>query len=149
MSRGRASRAAAVRPPLRNERAVGVLPLLIGFLTGPIIWSVHEIASEILISSACSTRPGGFASTSVLGASGWELVLLLVTLACAALVAGAGLIAFRAWRQTRMGTNETGEVGGAAGRSGWMALAGVLFSVFFLFGIIEAGLSIFWLSGCH
>ena len=148
MSRGRPTGAAA-GPSLRDERVVGVLPLLAGFLTGPIIWSAHEIASEVLISSACSTSPGGFASDTVLGGSGWELVLLLVTLVCAALVAGAGVISFRAWRQTRMGTNETGEVGGAVGRSGWMALAGVLFSVLFLMGIIEAGLSIFWLSGCH
>jgi hypothetical protein len=148
VSRGRAPRPAA-RPLARSKHSVGVLSLLIGFLTGPIIWSMHEIASEILISSACSTSPGGFASTSTLGVSGWEIVLLLVTLLCGALVAGAGLIAFRAWRESRMGTNETGDVGGAAGRSGWMALAGVLFSVFFLLGIVEAGLSIFWLSGCH
>jgi len=134
---------------LSDKRIVGVVPLLVGFLSGPIILIMREIASAILISSACSTIPGGFASSSVLGGSGWELVLLLVTLVCAALVAGAGVVAFRAWRQTRMGTNETGEVGGAVGRSGWMALAGVLFSILFLLGIIEAGLSIFWLSRCH
>lgn len=135
-------------PPAGSVRAVSRLPLLIGFLAGPIVWSLHLIVVEFLLSSACAPGPGGFSGFTVLGAAGWRFVLLIVTAVFALLVLGADLIAYRAWRETRIGTRLTGEVGGPAGRSGWMALAGVLLSSLFLIGILLAGVPIFWLSGC-
>jgi len=129
-------------------RPVGRLPLLIGFFAGPTVWSLHEIVSEFLVAGACSSGNGGFSSFTLLGASGWRLVLLLVTGFFALLALGADLIAYRAWKETRIGTRLTGDAGGAAGRSGWMALSGVLMSTMFLIGIIIAGIPIFWLSGC-
>jgi hypothetical protein len=134
--------------PVGGVRAVGRLPLLIGFFAGPAIWSLHEVVSEFLVADACSTGTSGFNRFTLLGAPGWQLVLLLLTGLLAALVVGADVIAYRAWRQTGIGTRVTGVVGGAAGRSGWMALAGILMSSLFLIAILFGGASIFWLSGC-
>ncbi len=134
--------------PSRDVRAVSRLPLLIGFFAGPLVWSLHEIVSEFLVADACSSGTGGFNKLTVLGEPGWQVVLLLVTGFFALLALGADIIAYRAWKETRIGTSLTGDAGGAAGRSGWMALAGVLMSSMFLIGIIIAGIPIFWLSGC-
>ncbi len=134
--------------PGGDVRAVGRLPLLIGFFAGPLVWSLHEIVSEFLVADACSSGTGGFNNLTVLGAPGWRVILLVVTGFFALLALGADIIAYRAWKGTRIGTSLTGDAGGAAGRSGWMALAGVLMSTLFLIGIIIAGIPIFWLSGC-
>jgi hypothetical protein len=134
--------------PLGDVRAYSLLPLWIGFLTGPIIWSLHLVLCEFVVSAGCSTGVSGWESFSLFGTSGWRVVLLAVTAVLAALVLGADVVAFRAWRATRIGIEVTGDVGGAAGRSGWMALAGVLISTLFLGGIVLAGLPIFWLGGC-
>ncbi|MGI8550865.1 MAG: hypothetical protein ACR2PL_08785 [Dehalococcoidia bacterium] len=129
-------------------RAVGLLPLVFGLFAGPIIWSLHELAGEIMVSSACSTRPGGFASERFLGVSGWELIFFVMSLvAILGAIAGA-VVSYRAWKATRVGTALTGEQGGALGRSGWMAVSGMLLSTMFLFGILLATSSIFFLSGC-
>lgn len=134
--------------PSVGVRAVGRLPLWIGFVAGPTIWSLHLLVSEFLVSAACSSGPRGFYGFTILGATGWRVVLLLLTGVFALLIAGADLIAVRTWRATRVGTQLTGVAGGAAGRSGWMAAAGILLSTLFLIGILLAGVPIFWLSGC-
>jgi hypothetical protein len=132
----------------RSGLSAGRLPLLVGFLGGPILWSLHLLVSQILIASACSSGMLGFSSFTIGGTSGWEVTLLLFTLAMMLLAIIVGLIALRTWQRSRIGFQVTGEIGGAAGRNGWMGLAGVLFSTFFLIGIAAAGMSLFWLSGC-
>ncbi len=134
--------------PPGHVRTVSRLPLLIGFFVGPIAWSLHEIVSEFVVADACSSGNGGFSNFMLLGVSGWRLVLLLVTGFFALLALGADLVAYRAWKGSRVGTRLTGAAGGAAGRSGWMSMAGILMSSIFLIGIIIAGIPIFWLSGC-
>jgi hypothetical protein len=141
------NRAMDAGPP-GDVRPVSRLPLWIGFLGGPTIWSIHLLASEFVLSAACSTGTPGFESFTFLGTAGWRIVLLLLTGALALLALGADIIAVRAWRETRIGTRLTGEAEGAAGRSGWMSLAGVLLSTLFLVGILLAGLPLFWLGGC-
>jgi len=129
-------------------RAVSRVPLLIGFLTGPIVWSLHLTISEFLIASACSSGPAGFHGFTILGASGWRFVLVLLTAVFAIIVVAAGAIAYRAWLETHAGTQLTGATGGAVGRSGWMALAGVLLSALFLIAIVLESMPVFWLNGC-
>lgn len=129
-------------------RAVGRLPLLIAFLTGPILWSLHLVVLEFLLSGACSSGPSGFSGFTLLGANGWRAVLVIVTAGFALVVFAADVLALRLWRQTRIGTQLTGAVGGPPGRSGWMAPAAVLLSTLFLIGILLAGVPIFWLNGC-
>ncbi|HZU77825.1 MAG TPA: hypothetical protein VFA70_13735, partial [Dehalococcoidia bacterium] len=133
-------------PP--QARTIGILVLLIGFLTGPIVWSLHLVVSEFLISAACAPGAHGSSGFALFGVAGWRVVLLAETGALAFLVFLAGLISFRAWRQSGIGEQVTGAAGGAPGRSGWMALAGVALSAMFLFGILLAGLGIFWMDIC-
>ena len=130
-------------------RAVSRLPLWIGFLGGPTLWSVHLIASEVVVSAACSTGQRGFYSFTLLGTAGWRVVFLLFTAVLLLLAVGADAVAFRSWRATRVGTRLTGEADGAAGRSGWMAMAGILLSSLFLVGIVLEGLPVFWFGGCN
>ncbi|HTE85528.1 MAG TPA: hypothetical protein VK821_12425 [Dehalococcoidia bacterium] len=123
------------------------MPLLIGLLAGPILWSLHLLVSEILVSSACSAG-SRFARFGAGSAGGRQVVLLGVSLAFILAVVAVDFVALRCWRQSRVGIEVTGASGGAAGRSGWMALAGVLLSSFFLIGILFGALPLFWLSGC-
>ena len=131
-----------------NVRIVSRLPLLIGFLAGPILWSLHELISEILISSACSYGMDGFNHFTVGSIAGWELVLLLLTLFFLLLGVVAEVIAVRSWLKSHVGTDVSGAAGGAAGRSGWMSMAGILLSTIFLVAIVFEGVPIFYLSGC-
>ncbi len=136
------------KPSLGDVRAVGRLPLWVGFLAGPTLWSLHLVVSEFLVGAACSSGPAGFNGFTILGATGWRWVLLLVTGFFALLVLAADVVAYRSWQESRIGIEVTGVVGGAAGRSGWLALAGILMSTLFLIGILLAGVPIVWLSGC-
>lgn len=129
-------------------RPVSRLMLWICFLTGPVLWSLHLVVCEFLLAAGCSTGVNGWTSFTLFGTAGWRVVLLLVTAALGAPIVAAGLLSYFTWRRTRIGFDLTGDVGGAAGRSGWMALAGVLISALFFGGVVLAGLPIFWLSGC-
>jgi hypothetical protein len=119
--------------------AVSPAPLLIGFLAGPILWSMHIIVSEIVVSSVCSTS-GGFVEG--------RIILMAVSLLFVCGGISVDLIALRSWRQSGGSIDVTGAWGGAPGRSGWMALAGILLSTMFLFGILLGALPLFWLTGC-
>jgi hypothetical protein len=118
------------------------------FLTGPIAWSVHELLSEILISAACSHGIGGFRNFVVGPVAGWQVVLLIETAIFALIVLAADIVAFRAWRSSRAGDGSSAATAVAAGRSTWIALASMLLSTMFLLGIVAAGMTLFWLSGC-
>lgn len=141
---GQGSRAVATP----RERALRRWPLIFAFFAGPAIWSMHELLGLIMVSWACSTRPGGFESTRVAGVSGWEWALILVTLVAISVVVGFNFSAFHMWKEAGLGTDETGTQGGASGRSGWMSLAAILLNTTFLIGIVLSGASIFFLSGC-
>lgn len=140
------------RPPISQApgrvHAVSKVALLFGFLTGPIIWSAHELISLILVPAACAGH-GGFYSFTIFGYPGWEWILLLITLLFIVIVGTADLVAIHSWRKSGVGLRLTGAEGGAEGRSGWMAAAGILLSTLFLLGIVAAGVPIFFLSGCR
>jgi hypothetical protein len=137
-----------VAAPQPKTRPVSKVLLIAVFLTGPIAWSVHELLSEILISAACSHGIDGFRNFVVGPVAGWQIVLLIETAVFALIVLAADVLAFRSWRLSRVEAGSTGAIGGVAGRSAWMALAGMLLSTMFLLGIIAAGVTLFWLSGC-
>ena len=141
-------RAGAESAVTSRLRAVNPVPLIVGLFAGPILWSLHILVSEIVISSACAAQPSGFARLTAAGVGGRQVALLAVSLVFIIATAAVDLLAIRCWRQTRVGIEVTGVSGGAVGRSGWMALAGVLLSSLFLIGILLGALPLFWLSGC-
>ncbi len=129
-------------------QAVSRFPLVIGFFAGPTLWSLHELVSEILVSSACSYGLGGFSHFMIGAISGWQFVLLLETLFFFLLGVAAEVMSVRHWIHTHAGTHLGGEAGGAFGRSGWMSMAGILLSSLFVLAIAYAGVPIFFLAGC-
>src|SRR5579875_2434414 len=129
-------------------QTVSRFPLVIGFLAGPTLWSLHLLVCEILVSSACSYGLGGFSHFLIGSIQGWQFILLIVTLFFFLLGVAAEVMSFRHWRHTRIGTSVGGQAGGAFGRSGWMSLAAILLSSLFVLGIVFAGVPIFFLQGC-
>lgn len=104
--------------------------------------------SEILVSSACTTRSGGLAGATVAGLIDWRVALAAVSVVFVLAVAAADLLAFECWKRSHIGIEVTGASGGAPGRTGWMSLAGLLLNTFFLIGILFAAIPLFWLTGC-
>ncbi len=115
-----------------QPRPVGLLPLWIGLLTGPAMWTVHLFASYMLVPLSCSWHT--------------NLLLNLTTLVTALATLGAGIVAFWAWRQTRVG-GETA-LGSAAGRSGFMAIVGIAMSALFLAVILVEGIPPIFMDPC-
>jgi hypothetical protein len=140
--------AAGPRPGAEPGHRYSRVLLLTGFLGGPVIWSLHEIVSEFVLAGGCATGPAGFETFKLGGASGWRVLLLVITLIAILAALAVELIAVRAWRQLRDLAAVSGAEGGGAGRSGFLALAGILTSSVFLVGLLFAGAPIFWLSGC-
>jgi hypothetical protein len=129
-------------------QTVSRFPLVVGFFAGPVLWSLHLLVSEILISSACSYGPAGFSHFTLGSIPGWQFVLLVVTLFFFLLGVLAQIMSIRHWIHTHIGTSVGGQAGGAYGRSGWMSMAGILLSSLFVIAILFAGVPIFFLAGC-
>jgi hypothetical protein len=129
-----------------SPRVSSPFPLIIGLFAGPILWMTHIAVSEILVSLACA-RPATL-SNLMSGFGGWKTLLILVSLLFIIAAAAADLTAIRCWRHSGIGLRVTGFFGGAPGRTGWMSLAGILLSTFFLFGIVLAAIPLIWFGGC-
>jgi hypothetical protein len=128
-------------------RTTGPVPLIIGLFAGPILWMAHIGVSEIIVSSACATNSGRLANLAY-GFGGWKTLLILVSLLFILAAAAADFTAIHCWRKSGIGLRVTGFFGGAAGRTGWMSLAGILLSTFFLSGIVLAAIPLVWFGGC-
>ncbi len=124
-------------------RPVGLLPLWFGLLGGHIAWSLQLLVGYYLVSLACA---GGFAGAQVLGVGAFDLLIWLLTLVAALVALGAGVIAWKSWRRTGVGGHL--ETGGPAGRSGFMALAGVLLDGLFVLIILTGGIALLGLEPC-
>lgn len=111
----------------------GLLPLFFGILGPPVIWAVRIGTSYVLVPYACW----------------WELprLLDLVTLAALLAAAAAGWVAWRQWRAAGGGTQV--ELGGAATRTRFMALAGMLSSGFFFLVMVAEGLANLFVHPCQ
>lgn len=64
-------------------------------VAGPLIWSVHLVASYALVSVACQW---GFLQSELLGITGLRLVLLVFTAIAALVVLYTGYLAYGNWR---------------------------------------------------
>src|ERR1700730_17421214 len=102
-----------------NPHLVNRVALLVGFLAGPIVWSLHLVVSEVLISTACSSGVEGFGRFVLGGVAGWELLLLVVSLLFLLLALISDLTAWHCWQRVHARSGLTGEAGGEPGRSSW------------------------------
>ncbi len=133
-------------PPAAAE-AVPAAALWFGLFGAPALWSLQLVINAALVSHSCFPKSEPLA-TPITG-SLWGVVL--VSGIVAVLIAAAALAtAWRSWRRTRgehHGNEETLlEVG--EGRTRFMAVAGMLLSTVFLFGIVMNALPLFLVPPC-
>jgi nicotinamide riboside transporter PnuC len=114
------------------NRGAGLLALWTGLLAGPLVWLMQLQAAYVLVGWACKSNS--------------QLLLYLVTLVALLLVAGAGLLSWRCWKQT--GRDWPNEAGGVVPRSRFMAVLGVLTSALFFVLILAQGIPNFIFTPC-
>ncbi len=123
--------------------------LWFGLAGASIAWSVQEVVDTALVSHSC--YPGGFPlSTPVIGGLRGMAAAVSVTAMLVALL--ALLTALRSWRmmRERQGADaiQSREAAPPAGRSRFMALAGIAVSALFLGGIVLQIVSIVLVHPC-
>lgn len=115
-------------------------------VAGPLLWTLHELVLYPLTSQACFGLPPGE------GPGPWPNVAVGAgTLLAAALTAAALLGAVRARRRMAR-AGDPGDpgvpIGPVAERRRFMAEAGILLGVLFLYGILMAGLPALLVPPC-
>ncbi|MFN8556440.1 MAG: hypothetical protein U0531_03510 [Dehalococcoidia bacterium] len=96
-------------------------------------WIVHLFASYLLVPMSCDYNT--------------KLPLYAVTLVAALVTLVAGGLALTAWR--RSGVRAATAIGGAGGRSGFLALVGVLISALFVALILAECVPNLYLNPCN
>ena len=114
--------------------------LWFGVFGGPVSWIIHVVAGYILEDTACAPASQ---SEAILGVA-IEPLYIVMTLVLAAVTTFAGLTAFSMERRLR-NTDDSYETQ----RAQWMARAGILVSILFLFIICVAFASVAILSACE
>ncbi len=114
------------------KRARHLVLLWFGLLGGALAWTLRLAVAYALNPVACAT--------------GWTILIHLVTLVTALITLAAIVVAFRGWRTSGLGTRT--EVGGPAGWSGFLSLLGVLLNLVFLLAILLEGSAAFVIGPC-
>ncbi|MCA1815305.1 MAG: hypothetical protein LC746_02645 [Acidobacteria bacterium] len=110
----------------------GIFSLMLGLLLAPVAWGAQQQTLYTMVPWACQ--------------SGHFFVMHLVSIAAVAVALVGSLVAWRNW--DRLGRGEPGEEGGAAGRSRFLAAAGVIASLFFALVICAQWIATFVLHPC-
>jgi hypothetical protein len=145
-----AARPAAGDEPRRlgpYRRRGGALMMLFGLLGAAAAWILQTEIGETLAAQAC------FPHRTALAAPQWSWLMsaLDVMSIVALLIGAAGVwVAWRGWRMTRAArpdsappVSDTG-----AGRTRFLALAGLMLSLLFLVGLVATGLAVLLVSPC-
>jgi hypothetical protein len=125
------------RRTLAGEHEIPFRTLGFAVLGAPLAWVVHLGVSYFLVALGCSTRW-----------SGTDAALAVATLLLAAVAAGAGLVAHRAWRQVRVQQAWLTSMGEPRGRSSFLTLVGVGVAAIFTLLILLAGLPPLFVPTC-
>jgi hypothetical protein len=133
--------------PAPGRHAVSPGALWFGLFGAPAAWSVQLMANYALTAHGCF--PGSEPrATPYFG--GLSTLVLVISAAALAVAAAAGGAAWRSWRTTRAehpgGHEHLLETG--AGRTRFMALAGLLLSGLFLLGVVMAAIPLFLVPPC-
>ncbi len=133
--------------PSPHRHRVQRWSLWFGLLGAPLAWSLQELVNVGLAGHACYPHDVPLAAplwSQLGGAVLWvEAVALAVCIA-------AGLVAFASWRRSRNeGPGDAHQLlGGGDGRTRFMAMAGIMTSVLFLFGTALATINIAAVPAC-
>ena len=114
---------------LSNRRSTAAQ--VIGVIIGPIVFGADLLLSYSLVQHSCST--------------GHFYVLHLITVVCVAIVLGGAWMSWRQYQLAREGNDEGGSV---LDRSHFLALLGVLASLFFVLVILANAVPKWILSPC-
>lgn len=118
----------------RATGAVGnAFMLWFGLLGGVVAWMIHLFAGFILLYFGCN------------GANA-RMAIAAATIVPALVAAAALLVAYLSWRKG--GARTTDDVGGALGRSRFLALAGMGLSALSLIIIVSFGIPLAAISPC-
>jgi type IV secretory pathway VirB2 component (pilin) len=120
--------AAQLRSGRPHDRAVSPASLWFGLFGAPLVWSLQLLTTYALVAHGCYPRADPL-RVPVTGGLG--TVVLVVGLVAMAVALAAGRTAWRSWQATRRES-----AGDRAGRTRFMAHAGVLLSGVFLLGIL-------------
>ncbi len=132
---------AAVSPPA-NGPANGAAPgLWWGIFAAPIAWSVDEVASLYFHEGACMV----WGSPRMFGLPAFTVALALIGLLMGGIAASGAVTAFRA--RWALGA-DTGQGPTRLDQRQFMAHAGIILSVLFLFGIVLRLLTTFFIPPC-
>lgn len=115
--------------PLLGEHEIGAGKLLVAFLGPPLAWGLHFLTIYFLVALFCTT-----------GWRGAGLSIALATALFAALCAGAGLVAFRRWRERHERQSWVAALTEAEGWDTFFLIMGVLGAVLFTALIIVEAL---------
>ncbi|MEO7986219.1 MAG: hypothetical protein ABI766_06770 [Gemmatimonadales bacterium] len=133
--------------PAPAEHAVALGALWFGLFGAPVVWSIQLVLNYALVTHACFPASNPRATPTFDGL--WTAVLVAGVVAALIAVA-AGVTAWRSWRLTRQehhGGDEALRDAGE-GRTRFMAVAGMLLSTIFLFGIVMNALPLFLVPTC-
>jgi hypothetical protein len=117
-----------------NEPSVRRIILWFGVLGPPVAWAMQLFVDYYLASLRCAP---GFTANSWAGVSVFTVLIVAMTVLMAVVACLAGLGALSIWRGLDVNVEETIE--GDTGRVAFMALGGMLESLFFLLIIIVSG----------
>lgn len=153
--------------PAPQRGQVGLGTLLFGIFGAPAAWSVQSLVNFSLASHACYPEMTPYASPTWNGL--WP-ILLGMTLLAIVVGVSAGVVSYRVWQRTRGEGNGGGDAraeggqrssapsGGGAdaraaleigeGRTRFMAMAGMLTSISFVFASVVHGIALFMVPPC-
>ncbi len=117
----------------RQGSGQGVLWAVV--LAGPILWIIDLMVGYAIASVGCATDFGPA-----------RLLLHLLTVLCIVGTMAAGAVAWRRWKGSH--ASEMTVAGGGGGSGAFMALAGILISIFFLLLLIFEDVALFVLQPC-
>jgi len=108
--------------------------LWFGVLGPPLAWVAQLFVDYYLSSLRCAP---GFTWVRWVGTSGFTILIVVTTVIAALIAIAAGLGSWATWRKLNTSITETAE--GKTGRTAFMALGGMLLSLYFLLLIIVSG----------
>lgn len=128
----------------------GLVPLWklwFGIFGGPVVWAIQLIVDYALVAHFCYPNDTPVASSSF---GGVRAVAIAVSVLCLVVAVAALFTALHSWSVTRHGHEgehrEVAEVG--EGRARFMAVAGLLVSGIFIYGVLMNALPIVTLPVC-
>lgn len=128
----------------------GIVPLSVlwfGLFGAPAAWALQSIADYALVSHFCMPNDVPLAQPTF---GGVRVIALVVSVLCIVTAVAALFTAIHAWQATRHGHGgehrHVAEVG--EGRARFMALAGILVSGIFIYGVVMNALPLVTLPIC-